>query len=358
MKRGGAILFFNTLDFAIESDGSDVHITEGRLPYVRIDGKLIELQGFPIVTSEVMSGIFKEMSINKEHLTGLSHDSSYEYNNVRFRVHVFKTMVGWSLSLRLIPTKIPNINGLHLPDAVKGFTKIKNGLVLVTGVTGSGKSTTLASIIQNINEEQNKRIITIEDPIEFVYKDEKSLILQRQLGKDFISFDGAIKDAMRQDPDIILVGELRDLDTIKNAVSLAETGHLVFGTLHTKSVPETFDRIIDVFPSEQQKQIRVQISNVIQGIVTQSLIKKTGGGRVPVSEVMVMTAGIKNIISQAGKLSGIEDQMLMNHGKNGSQTFTQSLAFLVKQGLIEMKVALEEAGSQEEQAKLLSFLER
>jgi twitching motility protein PilT len=216
----------------------------------------------------------------------------------------------------------------------------------------------LASIIQNINEEQNKRIITIEDPIEFVYKDEKSLILQRQLGKDFISFDGAIKDAMRQDPDIILVGELRDLDTIKNAVSLAETGHLVFGTLHTKSVPETFDRIIDVFPSEQQKQIRVQISNVIQGIVTQSLIKKTGGGRVPVSEVMVMTAGIKNIISQAGKLSGIEDQMLMNHGKNGSQTFIQSLAFLVKEGLIEMKVALEEAGSQEEQAKLLSFLER
>lgn len=349
-------MFFNTLEFAIESQGSDIHITEGSVPYVRADGRLIELQGFPIVTSEHIKGIFEEMKIKEEWLTGLSYDSSYQYQDTRFRVHVFKTMMGWSLSLRLIPTSIPKFNGLNLPQVIKNFTKAKNGLVLVTGVTGSGKSTTLASLIQNINEEQNKRIITVEDPIEFVYSDAKSQILQRQLGKDFTSFSGAIKEAMRQDPDIILVGELRDLDTIKNAITLAETGHLVFGTLHTKSVAETFDRVIDVFPSEQQKQIRVQLSSVIQGVITQRLVKKIGGGRAPISEVMVITSGIKNIIAQAGNLSGIEDQMLMNHSKNGSQTFIQSLAHLVREGLVDKEVALDEAGSIEEQEKLKSYL--
>lgn len=354
--KGVVDLFYETLEFAIESKGSDIHITEGDVPYARIDGNLVQLKGFPIVTNEDMKLIFNKMNITEEQLTGLSYDGSYKYEDTRFRVHVFGTLHGWSMSLRLIPTEIPRFDDLHLPEVAKSFTQVHNGLILVTGTTGSGKSTTLSSLIQNINEEQNKRIITVEDPIEFVYTNAKSQIVQRQLGENFTSFSGAIKEAMRQDPDIILVGELRDLDTIKNAITLAETGHLVFGTLHTKSVSETFDRMIDVFPADQQQQIRTQIANVTQGILTQRLIKKEGGGRVPVVEAMVMTSGIKNIVAKSGNLSGIEDQILMNHTKNGSQTFIQSLASLVTKGLVNIDSAMKQAGNKEQQQKLREYV--
>lgn len=250
-------IFENVLEFSSEFKASDVHFTVGKVPSVRIDGTLMELEGFPKFTDEDFNVSLTVMGLREDwSWSNHSYDASYKYNDIRMRVHMFKGVSGWSISLRLIPKEVPKFDTLYLPDVIKRFTELKNGLVLVTGVTGSGKSTTLTSIIQMINEEQSKRIITIEDPVEFVYEDAKSVIVQRELGHNFENFGMAVKEAMRQDPDIIVVGELRDLDTIKNAITLAETGHLVFGTLHTKSVSETFDRIIDVFPTEQQKQIR------------------------------------------------------------------------------------------------------
>ncbi|MCU7667079.1 type IV pilus twitching motility protein PilT [Bacillus thuringiensis] len=348
-------IFKKVLEFSEDFKASDVHFTVGKVPCVRIDGSLIELEGFPIFTDVDFVNALETMNIKTQWI-GNSYDTSYRFNQNRMRVHLFLGISGWSISMRLIPSQVPKFEELGLPDSIKQFTKLKNGLILVTGVTGSGKSTTLTSIIQMINETQSKRIITIEDPVEFVYEDVKSVIVQRELGHNFSDFSSAVKEAMRQDPDIIVVGELRDLDTIKNAITLAETGHLVFGTLHTKSVAETFDRIIDVFPNEQQKQIRHQISNVVEGIITQRLLKKTMGGRVPATEVLVMNNGTKNIISNSAGLSGIEDQILMNHQKNGSQTMLQSLAFLVKQGLIDIELAHEEAGTQENIQKLEQFL--
>lgn len=348
-------IFKKVLEFSEEFKASDVHFTVGKVPCVRIDGSLIELEGFPVFTDVDFVNALETMNIKTQWI-GNSYDTSYRFNQNRMRVHLFLGISGWSISMRLIPSQVPKFEELGLPESIKQFTKLKNGLILVTGVTGSGKSTTLTSIIQMINETQSKRIITIEDPVEFVYEDVKSVIVQRELGHNFNDFSSAVKEAMRQDPDIIVVGELRDLDTIKNAITLAETGHLVFGTLHTKSVAETFDRIIDVFPNEQQKQIRHQISNVVEGIITQRLLKKTKGGRVPATEVLVMNNGTKNIISNSSGLSGIEDQILMNHQKNGSQTMLQSLAFLVKQGLIDIELAYEEAGTQENIQKLEQFL--
>ncbi|MFP3726485.1 PilT/PilU family type 4a pilus ATPase [Priestia filamentosa] len=350
-------LFKNVLEFSEEFKASDVHFSVGKKPCVRIDGSLIELEEFPIFTEENFLEAIEAMEI-KTGWIGNSFDASYRFNENRMRVHLFMGISGWSISMRLIPSTIPKFDSLELPNSIKQFTKLKNGLVLVTGVTGSGKSTTLTSIIQLINEEQSKRIITIEDPVEYVYKDVNSVIVQRELGHNFSDFSSAVKEAMRQDPDIIVVGELRDLETIKNAITLAETGHLVFGTLHTKSVAETFDRIIDVFPTEQQKQIRHQLSNVIEGVITQRLLKKKSGGRVPATEVLVMTNGARNIISNSSGISGIEDQILMNHQKNGSQTMLQSLAFLVDKGLIDIKLAYEEAGSKENIKKLEEFLKK
>lgn len=347
-------MFYETLDFSLEFGSSDIHFTEGKVPYVRKDGELLELKGFPLISKEHIQTIFKELkapTIDKP-----SYDTSFQYRDARYRVHAFKSLYGWSFSFRVIPTAIPDFDTLDLPKALKELVKQKNGLILVTGVTGSGKSTTLASMIQLINKEQNKRIITIEDPVEFLYDDIQSVVVQRELGKDFDSFSSAIKEAMRQDPDIMLVGELRDLDTIRNAITLANTGHLVFGTLHSKSVSETFDRIIDVFPPEQQKQIRSQLSNVVQGVISQRLLKKENGGRIPSVEVLIMNTGARNIIAQGANLSQIEDQMLMNSKKNGSQTFIQSLADLYKKGFISKETALEECGSNENQEKFINQL--
>lgn len=349
-------MFFDILNLGTQFNCSDIHLTQGKLPSVRVNGKLQELKNFPILRQDEIDDIFKEIGIFEGDIVDYSYDCSYKHGKTRFRVHIFYSMSGWSISLRVIPAEIPKFETLHLPKVIKKFTKFHNGLILVTGVTGSGKSTTLASIIDMINNEQSKRIITVEDPIEFVYSDKRSTIIQRELGKNVKSFSGSIKEAMRQDPDIMLVGELRDLDTIKNAITLAETGHLVFATIHTKSVAETFDRIIDVFPAEQQKQIRVQLSNTIKGIITQRLVTKKGGGRVPACEIMVMNNGIRSLVAQQGKIAGIEDQMLMNHNRNGSQIFLQSLAFLVKKGLIERKTALDNCATGEEEEKLIRFL--
>lgn len=343
-------------DFAIEAEASDLHFVENRVPFIRHSGELIRLEGFPVIDGKLMDELLERLGVanQKDVLHGI--DSSYEYKNTRFRVHVFKSLDGHSISLRLIPNKVPNFDDLNLPDALKRFTHLKQGLVLVTGITGSGKSTTLASLIELINRTQSKRIITIEDPVEFIYEDKKSFIIQRELGRNFDSFSNAVREGMRQDPDIVLVGELRDLETIQNAITISETGHLVFGTLHTKNVAESFDRIIDIFPPAQQQQIRSQLANVVEGIVSQRLVKRAGGGVVPLIELLVMTDGIRNIVRKAGQLSQINDQVSMNHSVNGSQTFVQSMASLYKKGLIDKKTALDECYSKEEEQRFLDLI--
>lgn len=334
---------------AVEKRASDIHLTENLPPVLRIDGQLTYLRDYEILdsstlrkfTEKLLGGNFREYQEKR------SFDFSFSTGNYRFRGHIFKQRGTDAIVLRLIPTKIPDISELNLPEAVRKFTLLKNGLVLVTGTTGSGKSTTLASLINEINRTQKKHIITIEDPIEFVHEHNKSIINQREVGSDVLNFANAVRSAMREDPDILLVGEMRDLETIQNTITIAETGHLAFATLHTKSAAETINRIIDVFPPGQQQQIRLQLSSVLQGVISQTLLPKIGGGRVPACELMIVTDGIRSLIREQSPPSAIEDQIQMNYRKLGSQTFQQSLANLYVKGLISYEVAIEHTPSEE-----------
>lgn len=327
---------------AIEMKASDIHLTLNLRPVFRHDGVLEQVDGFPVNTPESLEQFVKDvlteenqMKYEKERFM----DSSMAHNNTRFRVHVYRQMGVDALALRLIPMEIPDFDKIDLPESVRGFTKLKNGLVLVTGVTGSGKSTTLASLISEINKTQNKHIVTIEDPIEFVHKHAKSMVNQREVGSDVNNFPDAVKAAMREDPDILLVGEMRDLETISNAITMAESGHLVFGTLHTRSASESVDRIIDVFPPNQQEQIRMQLANSIGGIVSQSLLPKIGGGRVPCVEVMIPNDAIRHLIRKPNGPNAILDQIQGSSRKTGSQTVTQALAKLYVNGDITRETA-------------------
>lgn len=338
------------IEIAIEKKASDIHLTKDINPILRIDGTLTKLEDFEKHTSEKLNSYIKSL-LNEDEIKKYKKekalDNSFQYKSSRFRNHVYRQMKCDTVALRLIPTDIPDYEEINLPKSLKKFTKVSNGLILVVGVTGSGKSTTLASIISDINANQNKHIITVENPIEFIHTHKKSIINQREVGVDVPSFSSAVKDAMREDPDILLVGELRDLDTIMNAITMAETGHLVLGTLHTRSVPETIDRLVDVFPANQQEQIRLQLSNSIQGIVSQQLLKKTGGGRVPSCEIMFATDAIRSLIRNKANPNNIIDQMLMDSVKLGSQTRVQSVARLLKRGLITRKLAEETVGEDE-----------
>lgn len=338
------------LDLAIERKASDIHLTNDINPVLRIDGELEILSDLEVNSKEILKSYIKELFTQNEldiYDTNKYLDGSMEYKNNRFRMHIYRQMKCDTVALRLIPTRIPRISELNLPICVRKFTEMSSGLVLVVGITGSGKSTTLASLIDEINNNYKKHIITVENPIEFVHKHKKSIINQREVGVDVLNFSDAVKSAVREDPDILLVGELRDLDTIKNAITMAETGHLVFGTLHTRSVAETVDRLIDVFPPNQQDQIRIQLSNSIQGIISQELLPKIGGGRVPCCEVMFATDAVRSLIREQMNPNSIVDQMLMNHRKLGSQIKVQSLASLVVKNLITKKEALKSIGEPE-----------
>lgn len=327
------------LQEAIASNASDIHITVDKMPYFRIDGKLIEVPRSRFITEEENMQIIQELNISETNIMNrTSYDSSYEYKENRMRVHLYRSGDHFNLALRLIPKEIPSVEQIHMPETIKQFTNLHNGLVLVTGVTGSGKTTTLASLIKLINENERKNIITIEDPIEYVYEKAKCLVTQRQIGVDVENFSEATKQAMREDPDIIVLGEMRDLETIKNAITLAETGHLVFATLHTKNAPETFNRIIDVFPAAQQNQMRFQLSSVIEGIISQRLIESQNFGRVPMAEVLVINDAVRNLVREQGNPNAILDHIHMNHKKNGSQTYDQSLMYLLKNGYITTEV--------------------
>lgn len=332
------------LEKAIELNASDIHLTNKLKPVMRVDGELKIIEEFDENNPEKLNEYTKELLNNIEYekyQSDLNYDSSFQHNNSRFRLHIYRQMKCDAIALRLIPTKIPTFIEMNLPIVLKKFTTLESGLVLITGVTGSGKSTTLAAIIDEINRNYKKHIITVEHPIEFVHEHKKSIINQREVGTDVLSFSDAVSAAMREDPDIVLVGELRDLETISNAITMAETGHLVFGTLHTRSVPETADRLIDVFPPNQQEQIRIQLANSIQGIVSQTLYPKIGGGRVASCEIMFQTEAIRNLIREHGNTNTIIDQMLMTSKKTGSQTKVQALAKLVSAKLLSRELAIE-----------------
>lgn len=316
---------------------SDIHVNAGRYATFRVKGSLIVNTHGRLFKESDIKDIFIDLNLNMQKLEdNFSYDLGITVSESRLRIHFYMDLNGIAMSVRLIPLVIPEFDNLYLPEVIKEFADKRTGLVIVTGATGSGKSTTLASIIDHINQTKNKKIITVEDPVEYIYTDKESLIVQRELGQHVKSFDSAIVQAMREDPDILMVGELRDLDTIQSALRMAETGHLVFGTLHTRGAAESFSRIIDVFPGNQQELIRIQLANVTQGVVSQQLITTKKGLRLPLCEVLVMNSGAKGIISNPnGNLSPLKDVIQQNHLKLGSQTFVQSAADLIAKGILE-----------------------
>jgi twitching motility protein PilT len=332
----------------VELGGSDLHLTAGVPPMMRVHGELAPMAGQPILTpSELQKTIYgiltqrqREQFENELELD-LSHSIA---GLARFRVNVFRQRDAIGAVVRVIPFGVKAFDELGLPSQVANFAYLPRGFVLVTGPTGSGKSTTLASLIDIINRERACHIMTVEDPIEFLHEHKKSVVNQRELGADTRSFAQALKHVLRQDPDVILVGEMRDLETIQVALTAAETGHLVFGTLHTQDAPQTIDRVVDVFPPHQQEQIRVMLAGALQGVLTQQLLKTAdGAGRVLAAEVMVATPAIRNLIRE-GKTHQMYS-MLQSGKQHGMVTMDQSLAELVRTGKVSYPDALERCTS-------------
>jgi twitching motility protein PilT len=327
----------------LDADASDLHIKVGVPPMIRIHGDMHPLPLAPLTSEDTrafaLSMIDEEQrdKFNKER----ELDCSYSTERARFRVNVMLQKGSVGLVIRVIPIKIKTAQELFLPQVCLDLAMKPRGLVLVTGPTGSGKSTTLAAMIDYINQTEAGHIITIEDPIEFVHPDKKSIVNQREVGSDTLSFGAALKRALRQDPDVILIGEMRDLETISAAITAAETGHLVFGTLHTTSAAQTIDRIIDVFPHEAQSQVRAQLAVTIQGVLSQNLLPKVGGGRCLGLEVMIGNAAVRNLIRE-GKTFQLTSAM-QSGIKEGMQTLEMHLASLLRAGTISEETAYERA---------------
>jgi twitching motility protein PilT len=330
------------LHYVINCGGSDLHIAVGVPPMVRLHGHLVPVPGVAVMTPPATRKLVHSI-MNVEQRKAFEDefelDYSFGFKGIgRFRVNAFHQRSSVSAALRLIPTEVPKLEDLGLPPVVATFSELKKGLVLVTGPTGSGKSTTLAAIIDKINRDREEHILTIEDPIEFMHKHKSSVVQQREVGQDTMTFARALKSALREDPDVVLIGEMRDLETISAAVSTAETGHLVFGTLHTNSAAQSIDRMIDVFPSHQQAQIRMQLSTSLQAIVSQRLVPKVGGGRVCALEVLVATPAIRNLIRE-GKSHFIESSMQSGRAE-GMILFDDHLAELLRDGTITLETAI------------------
>jgi twitching motility protein PilT len=331
----------------ISNNGSDLHLKSGSIARVRIEG-VLKLLGKEPLSSDDMDMLARDIT-TKDQFMRLQEDRSLDFTYIlsedyRFRVNFFYQMEGLSAVFRIIPVKILNIDELKLPKTIHDFTKIQRGLVLVTGVTGSGKSTTLAAMIDKINRENKKHIITIEDPIEFVHKDRGCLINQRAIGQDTHSFSDALRAALREDPDIILVGEMRDLETIDIALHAANTGHLVFSTLHTLDAKETIDRIIGMFAKEEQNRIRASLASVLEGVISQRLIPTKQGGRAAAVEVLKKTARIEQLIRE-GRDYEIPDAIFEGKEVYGTQTFDQALLDLIREDRISEDIALEYASN-------------
>ncbi len=351
----GEVHVNDLLEVLLERSGSDLHLTTGSPPLMRIHGSLVSLEGYPVLKpAELRRMIYEILTDKQRHALeeNLELDTSHPLpGKARFRVNVYFQRDSIGAVMRAIPHEIKPLAELGVPPVVAGFADLPRGLVLVTGPTGQGKSTTLASIIDLVNQRQAVHILTIEDPIEFLHTHKRAVVNQREVGSDTHGFAQALRHALRQDPDVILVGELRDLETIATALTAAETGHLVLATLHTQDAPQSVDRIIDVFPAYQQAQVRTQLASTIQAIVTQQLLpNKEGTGRVAACEVMVATPAIRNLIRE-GKNSQMVTAMQAG-ARYGMQTMDQSLAALVKAGKVSFQVALERANNAEDFQRL------
>lgn len=351
------ITFSDILEYAKENRASDVHIKVGSPAIVRIDGDLREV-GDKIYHPKDSERILRDILTEEQYETLDENgelDFSYSAPGVgRFRVNAYKQRNSLCLAMRMVNTEIPSLKHLGIPESVQRLAELKSGLVLVTGPTGSGKSTTLASMIQHINETRREHILTLEDPIEYLFKNQRCIIGQREIGMDSRSFAYALRACLRQDPDIILVGEMRDLETIEIALTAAETGHLVFSTLHTLGGVKTIDRMIDAFPEHSKEQIRVQVASVLQGVVSQQLIQmKTGIGRVPACEVMIPNTAIRNLIREH------KNHQIVNAIQTGKQqgmvAMDDALKDLYRMGQISKEAAIEHAFDRDELTKALTY---
>jgi twitching motility protein PilT len=341
----------------VDMGASDLHLSVGIKPAARVNGTMVVLEEFPELTkAETRRLVFSVLTQRQRERfeEELELDTSHEVKGFgRFRVNVFLQKEAVGAVFRVIPWEIVPLEKLGLPPVVATFGNLPRGLVLVTGPTGSGKSTTLASLVDMINTTKAMHIMTVEDPIEFLHSHKKCVVNQREVGEDTRSFANALKHVLRQDPDVILVGEMRDLETISTAVTAAETGHLVFGTLHTQDAPQTIDRVIDVFPAHQQQQIRIQLATALQGVVCQQLVPLANGqGRTVAVEVLVATPAVRNLIRE-GKTHQIYSAMQAG-GRFGMQTMDMALANLVRSRVITTEAAAERAANEEDMRRLIS----
>ncbi len=349
------------LEKLVKEGGSDLHISSNLPPAIRVDGKLKRMDYPPLSPDEVEQLLFPMLSNEQRRRLEQEWELDFSYGIEglsRFRVNFYKDKGNYAAAFRTITSQVPSFDKLGLPDIVRTTAEKPRGLILVTGPTGSGKSTTLAAMIDYINSTKAEHILTIEDPIEFVHTSKSSIIHQRELGMDTRSFANALKSALREDPDIILVGEMRDHETIALALTAAETGHLVFGTLHTSSASQTIDRIIDVFPEGQQQQIRVQLANSLVAVFSQTLLPKvqpdgTKKGRVMAQEIMLVTPAIANLVRES-KAAQIYSTIQMNQGM-GMQTLEMALANLYKQNLITLEDALSKTSRPDELKRMINI---
>jgi twitching motility protein PilT len=333
------------LEEVVRRKASDLHLQVGLPPMLRIDGSLVPVAGFnPLDEAGIETLVFAILDQDQRQilLKDKEFDFSFAFGTLgRFRVNAFHERGNLAAALRLIPNEIKSVVELGLPQVVLNFADFPRGLVLITGPTGSGKSTTLAALVDKINTERSNHIITIEDPIEFTHKSKKSVVVQREVHYDTYSFSAALRSSLRQDPDVVLIGEMRDLETISAAITIAETGHLVFATLHTNSAAQSIDRMIDVFPPHQQPQVRAQLSSILMAIVSQRLVPTIGGGRTVAAEILIANPAVRNIIRE-GKAHQL-DAIIQTGADQGMQTMDRTLVSLVQAGTITYDSAREYA---------------
>jgi twitching motility protein PilT len=343
------------LEEVVKKKASDLHIQVGLPPMLRVDGSLAPVSGTDVLGEEAVEAlIFAVLDEDQKQilLKDKEFDFSFAFGDLgRFRVNAYHERGNLAAALRLIPNEILSVEQLGLPPVVAKFSDYPRGLVLITGPTGSGKSTSLAALVNKINMERAAHIVTIEDPIEYTHKSKRSVIVQREVHYDTYSFSAALRSSLRQDPDVVLIGEMRDLETIAAAITIAETGHLVFATLHTNSAAQSIDRMIDVFPPHQQPQIRAQLSNILQAICSQRLIPAIGGGRVASAEVLIATPAVRNIIRE-GKSHQL-DAVIQTGAEYGMQSMDKTLVNLVHNGIITYEEARNVAVDLEELDRLM-----
>lgn len=345
------------MELTISKNGSDIHLITKSPPMLRIDGELEPVDGIEALNAEQAKMLIDPLmtkeqkdyvKVNKE------IDFGFQYKDKgRFRINVYHQQGDIAAALRLIPAEIKTIEELQLPDIFHKFTKYKQGLVLITGPTGEGKSTTLAAMIEEINLTRGEHVLTVEDPVEFIYQPKRSIISQREINKDTHSWAVALRSALREDPDVVLVGEMRDFETISAALTVAETGHLVFATLHTSSAAQTVDRIIDVFPANQQNQIRQQLASSLQAVISQRLVPVVNGGRMAAVEIMTAIPAIRNLIREE-KIFQI-DNIIQTSGEHGMMLMETSLLGMVQRGVISKEVAVAYSFRSQEMKRLLGM---